>query len=351
MQKPVLLFVLALAGCARGHRGSPTEVRLGYFPNLTHAQALIGVARGDFGRAVAPLHLVPRVFNAGPLAMEALFAGELDIVYVGPSPAINAWVRSKGRALHVVAGAASGGAALVVRADSRIARAIDLNGRNIATPQLGNTQDIALRTFLRENGLTPEDKGGRVKITPIANPDILSLMKQGRIDGAWVPEPWVTRLLGEADCRLHLDERTLWPGGRFTSALVVTSQTFLGEHPELLRRFLQAHVDVTQWIRANPMEAVEQVNAELGRLLGKPMPAQVASDAFSRMEVTYDPIEASLFENARRAFDLGLLGSERHDMEELVDLHLLDDVLAEKGLARIGSGRGGGDDHRHGSGP
>ena len=254
-------------------------------------------------------------------------------------------MRSKGRALQVVAGAASGGAALVVRAESRIARAADLDGKTIATPQLGNTQDIALRAYLAENGLTPTDKGGRVRITPIASPDILNLMRQGEIDGAWVPEPWVTRLLGEADCRLHLDERTLWPEGRFSTALVVTSRAFLGEHPELVRRFLQAHVEITEWIRANPREAVERVNAEMGRLLGKPLPAHVAIDAFSRMEVTYDPIETSLLRNAGRAFELGFLGSRRPSMEGVVDLRLLNDVLAERGLALIGDGGGGSHGH------
>ena len=340
---------LSAAGCARGHRGTPTEVRLGYFPNLTHAQALIGVARGDFEKAAAPLRLTTKLFNAGPQAIEALFAGELDLAYVGPGPAINAWARSKGRALHVVAGAASGGAALVVRADSRIARATDLDGRNIATPQLGNTQDIALRAYLGEHGLSPADKGGRVRITPIANPDILNLMKQGQLDGAWVPEPWVTRLLSEADCRIYLDERTLWPQGRFTTAVLVASRAFLEEHPDLLRRFLQTHVEVTQWIRNNPREAVVQVNAELGRLLGKPLPEQVVSDAFSRLEVTYDPIESSLVRSAGRAFDLGFLGSRRPDMEGLVDLRLLDEVLAGNGLAPIGGGGAAGDDHGNGS--
>jgi NitT/TauT family transport system substrate-binding protein len=272
--------------------------------------------------------------------MEALFAGELDLVYVGPGPAINAWVRSKGRALHVVAGAASGGASFVVRADSGIARAADLNGRTIATPQLGNTQDIALRTYLSGHGLSPTDKGGRVRITPIANADILNLMRRGEIDGAWVPEPWVTRLLGEADCRLHIDERTLWPEGRFTTALLVASQTFLGEHPELLLQFLQAHVEITGWIRANPREAVEQVNAEVGRLLGKPLPVHVAGDAFSRLEVTYDPVQSSLLRSAGRAFDLGFLGSRRPDMEGFVDLRLLNEVLAGKGLAQLDSGGG-----------
>lgn len=334
------------AGCARGHAPDPQEVRLGYFPNLTHAQALLGVDGGDYEKAVAPLRLVTRVFNAGPQAMEALFAGELDLTYVGSGPAINAYARSKGRALRVVAGAASGGAALVVRAESGIAGPRDLDGRTIATPQIGNTQDIALRAFLKEHALAPRDNGGSVRVAAIASPDILNLMRRGEIDAAWVPEPWVARLTHEAGARLLLDERQLWPDGRFPTAVVVVSQSFLGEHPELVRRFLAAHVDVTRWIREHPAEARARVNESLERLLGKPMPPGVLDDSFSRLEVTYDPIESSLLRSAGRAFELGFLGRERPDLDGLVDSCLLDDVLVERGLEPIGPR--GGPDHAHG---
>ncbi len=339
------LAILCASACARGHRPPADEVRLGYFPNLTHAQALIGVARGDFEGALAPLRLRTHVFNAGPQAMEALFAGELDLAYVGSGPAINAYARSRGQALRVIAGAAGGGAALVVRAASGISAAGQMGGRRLATPQLGNTQDIMLRAYLKEIGLAPHDQGGSVQVMPMANPDILSLMRRGEIDGAWVPEPWVTRLLREADGRVLIDERDLWPQRRFTTAVVVVSQAFLGRHPDLVKKFLQAHVDLTLWIRDNPQEAQRQVNAQLGKLLGKPLPEEVLTEAFSRLEVTYDPIQDSLQRSAGRALELGFLGRQRPNLEGLVDPCLLDDVLAERSLETIGGGAAA---HEHG---
>jgi NitT/TauT family transport system substrate-binding protein len=344
----LLACAVLATGCVRGHDRPRDEVRLGYFPNLTHAQALVGLARGDFQKAVAPLRLVPRAFSAGPQAMEALFAGELDLCYVGSGPAVNAYVRSSGRALRVVAGAAGGGASLVVRTDSNIRGPADLAGRRIATPQIGNTQDIALRSYLVEHGLAPTDKGGSVQVVSSSNPDILSLMIRRQIDGAWVPEPWATRLVREAAGRVLVDERDLWPHGRFATTVVVASQTFLGQQPEVVRRFLGAHVDVTLWIRDHPAEARAQVNAELGRLLGKPLPAEVLDDAFSRLEVTYDPLEDSLLRAAERAFELGFLGSRRPDVAGLLDLGLLHDVLAERRLEPVtASGGGSHSDGRH----
>jgi NitT/TauT family transport system substrate-binding protein len=337
---------LLAPGCVRGHGRTPGEIRVGFFPNLTHAQALVGLARGDFQQALAPLRVVPRPLNAGPLAMEALFAGELDLVYVGSGPAINAFVRSGGQALRVVGGVSSGGAAFVVRGDSGIASAADLAGRTLATPAIGNTQDISLRTFLRENGLAPREKGGKVRLVPMNNPEIISLMRRGDVQGAWVPEPWVTRLVHEAGGRLLIDERDLWPRGRFASAVLVASRSLLGERPDVVRRFLRAHVEVTRWIEANPEEARRQVNEELSRLLGQPLPAKILAEAFTRLEVTYDPVEDTLLRAAERAYQLGFLGSHRIDMGELLELALLHDVLVEGGLEPIRAPSGG--DDRHG---
>jgi NitT/TauT family transport system substrate-binding protein len=304
------------------------------------------MARGDFERAVAPLRLVPRVFNAGPQAVEALFAGELDVLYVGSGPAINAYARSRGRALRVVAGAASGGAGLVVRRDSGIRGPGDLGRKAIGTPQLGNTQDIALRAWLGEHGLAPSDKGGRVRVVPIANPDILGLMVRGELQGAWVPEPWLTRLIAEAGAELLIDERDLWPEGRFATAVVAVSRSFLGARPDLVRRLLSSHVELTLWIRAHPDEARAEINRELARLLGKPLPEPLLKQAWSRLEVTYDPLSPSLLRGAERAFQLGFLGAERPDLEGFVDPGLLNDILSERRLQPIAGGGGQHDDAR-----
>lgn len=326
------------SGCARGHSPPADEVRLGYFPNITHAAALVGAGRGDFERAVAPMRLVRRVFNAGPQAIEALFAGEVDVLYVGSGPAINAYARSRGRALRVVAGAASGGAGLVVRRDSGIRSPTDLRRKAVGTPQFGNTQDIALRAWLAEHGLAPADKGGTVRVLPIANPDILSLMARGELHAAWVPEPWLSRLVQEAGAELLVDERDLWPEGRFATAVLAVSEAFLGARPDLVRRLLAAHVELTEWIRAHPEKARRQINRELERLLGKPLPKPILEQALSRLDLTYDPISPSLLRGAERAFRLGFLGAERPDLGRLVDPGLLNDVLAERRLPAIAGG-------------
>ena len=324
---------LAALGCVRRHGLAEGEIRIGFFPNLTHAQALVGFSRGDFQRALEPLRVVPRPLNAGPHAIEALLVGELDLVYVGSGPAINAFARSGGRALRVVGGVASGGAALVVRKDSGIMSAGDLSGTTLATPAIGNTQDISLRTFLRENGLKPRERGGKVRVVSMANPEILNLMRRGDVHGAWVPEPWATRLVHEAGGRRLIDERDLWPDGRFASAVLVASQTVLGERPDVVKQFLRAHVEVTRWIVAHPEEAQEQVNQELARLLGQPLPIGILEEAFTRLEVTYDPIEDTLLQAAGRAQRLGFLGSHHVEVAQILDLSLLHDVLAEEVVA------------------
>lgn len=195
-------LVLLLAGCANStstsNASTPVTVHLGYFPNITHAVALVGVARGTFQQALgSKATLSTKTFNAGPSLIEALFAGAIDIGYVGPNPAVNGYVKSKGAALRIIAGAASGGALFVTRSDETIHDAKDLSGKRFATPQLGGTQDIALRNYLHQHGLQTADKGGTVTIVPTDNPTILTLFKQKQIDGAWVPEPWASRLILE----------------------------------------------------------------------------------------------------------------------------------------------------------
>ncbi len=185
---------------------------------------------------------------AGPAEIEALFANEIDLGYVGPSPAINGYVKSHGQALRIIAGAASGGAEFIVRPGANIKSPSDLSGKKLATPQLGGTQDVSLRYYLQQHGLHPADKGGTVQIVPTDNPNILTLFKQGKIDGAWVPEPWATRLIVEGKGQLFVDERSLWPNGKFVTTEVIVRKAFLDQHPDVVNTFLKAHVDTIQYI-------------------------------------------------------------------------------------------------------
>jgi NitT/TauT family transport system substrate-binding protein len=327
------LAVISLpAAASLPAQNTPLIVRAGHFPNLTHSQGVIGQATGWFEKALAPEARVEwKIFNAGPSAIEALYAGAIDLTYIGPNPAINGYVRSQGEALRIVAGATSGGAALVVRADSGIQKPEDFHGKRIASPQLGNTQDVALRGWLNAHQLRLREKGGDVQVIPIANPDQLTLFLKKEIDGAWAPEPWAARLIREAGGRLFLDERNLWPNGQFVTTHLIVSTKFLREHRGLLKKWIKAHVELTEWINQNLPEAKRILNQEIKKETGKALPSEVVDDSFSRLQVTYDPIRASLLTSARWAFEAGFLGREQPDLSGIYDLSILNEVLKEKG--------------------
>jgi NitT/TauT family transport system substrate-binding protein len=310
--------------------GRSRLLRLGHFPNLTHAQALVGRATGSFERAVGG-RVEWSQFNAGPSAVEALFAGAIDATYVGPNPAINGFLKSRGEAFVVVAGAASGGAALVVRARSGIASERDFHGRVVATPQLGNTQDVAARLWFAARGYVTKEKGGDLTILPLANPDQLLLMQRGEIDAAWTIEPWVSRLEQETGARALVEERTLWPGGRYPTALLVVSKRFLAGRPELVEKLLVAHVEATQLVNADKEAAIALLSDEIKRETGKTLPVAVLRSALARLELTWDPLEGALQKSAQDAHSVGFL-AERPNLSGLVDLSPLNQALRSKNL-------------------
>ena len=326
-------FVLAVSGALDAQT---TVIRVGAFPNITHAQPMIGKANGWFEKAMGSnVKIEWQSFNAGPSAIEALFAGAIDMTYVGPNPAINGYVRSNGEALRIIAGATSGGAALVVRGDSGINKAEDFRGKRIASPQIGNTQDVALRAWLKSQGLKTRDKGGDVTVMPIANPDQLTLFLKKEIDAAWAPEPWASRLVRDAGGRIFLDERTLWPGGQFLTTELVVSTKFLQSHPDLVKIWLQAHVELTDWINGHPADAKSILNQQIQKETGKALAAPVLDDSFSRLQVTYDPLREQLLRAAQLAYDAGFLGRQMPDLSRIYDLTLLNQVLTAEGKKAI----------------
>ncbi len=313
-----------------------TVVRVGAFPNITHPQAMVGKNEGWFEKALGPnVKMEWKSFNAGPSAIEALFSGALDMTYIGPNPAITGYVRSQGEALRVVAGATSGGAALVVRNDSGIQKPEDFHGKRVASPQMGNTQDVALRAWLKAHGMKSADKGGDVLVMPLANPDQLTLFLRKELDAAWAPEPWATRLIKEGNGRLFLDERDLWPKGQFTTAHLIVSTKFLHEHPDVVKNFIRAHVELTDWINGHLPEAKKLLNEQIQKETGKALSPAVLDDAFARMQATYDPLRNALLTSARSAFEAGFLGKTMPDLSSLYDLSLLNQVLAEKKFKAI----------------
>lgn len=331
--------IALLAGC-KSVPTTPSEkftMRVGYFPNITHSQALVGLARGDFQKALGDnVTVQTTVFNAGPSVIEALFAGQIDLSYIGPNPAINGFIQSEGKALRVVAGATSGGAALVVRPAANIQTAADLAGKKLATPQLGNTQDVALRGYLTEHGLKTKEQGGDVEVVPTDNPLILDMFRLGQIDGAWVPEPWASRLVIEGGGSVFVDERTLWTdtNGEFTTALIIVSTKFLTDHPDAVTAWLRAHVEVTQWELENPGDAQDLMNTQIQKLTGKKLSADVMVMAWSRMKPTWDPISASLVKSAQSAYEAGFLKA-KPNLDGIYNLSLLNEVLKEKNLAQV----------------
>jgi sulfonate transport system substrate-binding protein len=340
-------LVLAAAACGNdtgssakaasdGTAAAP-ELRLGYFANVTHAPALIGVQEGyiadELGKGTK---LTTQVFNAGPDEVEALFAGAIDAAYIGPSPTINAYGQSGGDAIRIIAGAASGGAQLVVR--EGIDSPDDLKGTNLASPQLGNTQDVALRTWLTGQGLKNSvNGGGDVTITPTPNSDIPNLFQSGELDGAWVPEPTASLLVLERGGHVLVNEKDLWPDGKFVTTHLIVRTEFLDQYPGTVAALLRAHVKSVQFAEKDPEAAKQSVNAALDAAGGKSLSPEVLDRAWSELTVTYDPIASALKQSAENGFKAGTT-AEKVDLDGIYDLRPLNGILADQNLEPVSAG-------------
>jgi len=324
---------VALPGSA-GDAAAPAAlsvdtVRLGYFPNVTHASAVLGVSNGTFQQALGATKLETTTFNAGPAAIEALLSGAIDATFIGPNPAINAFVKSDGDALRIVAGATGNGAALIVKPE--INGPQDLKGKSLATPQLGGTQDVALRKWLLDNGLKTQTTGGNdVDIVNQENSQTLSLFTTGEIDGAWLPEPWASRLLLEAGGKMLLDEKTLWPNEEFQTTILISSRQFLEDHPDAIEALIAAEVAETDAIRADPEQARTALNAAIGELTGKPLKDATIEAAFANIQPTWDPLAGTLNTIAANGVEAGTL-AEVPDLSGIYNLTALNKVLVAAG--------------------
>ena len=311
----------------------PRPVRLGHFPNLTHAQAVYARAGGHFERKIRR-PIVWTSFNAGPTAIEALFTDAIDAAFVGPNPTITGYLRTRGEKFVVIAGGASGGAGLVVRPNAGIRSVGDFADKIIATPQLGNTQDVAARVWFAAQGYKLKEKGGNLTLVALSNPDQLTLFRKRDIHGAWTVEPWVSRLEIEGGGELFLDERKLWPDGRYVTTHLVVSRDFLADHREVIRDLLAGLVEVTQAINADKAAAARLLNAELKRETGKALPEEVVTRALERIEFTWDPISASLRKCCEAAHQVGFL-RRLPDLTGIYALGTLNEVLRAKGLPPV----------------
>jgi NitT/TauT family transport system substrate-binding protein len=307
-----------------------STVRLGFFPNVTHAPGIVGIRSGIFEEALGEgVELEVHSFNAGGEAVEALFSGAIDLTFVGPNPAINGWAQSQGQAVRLIAGSTSGGAALVVR--EGIDTVEDLRGTTISSPALGNTQDVALRAWLGEQGFEfDESGGGDVSVRPQANPDILASFIDGQIDGAWVPEPWATRLIEEGDGHVLVDERDLWPNGEFVTTHLLVSTEFLEKNPELVSRFLEGLVDAVEFTNEHPEEAQQYVNDGIAEVTGNSVDPVILAKSWENLTFTWDPVASSLVGSKDAAVAAGLL--EDVDLDGIYVLEPLNAVLEGRGL-------------------
>jgi NitT/TauT family transport system substrate-binding protein len=308
-------------------------LRLGYFPNVTHAPAIIGVENGIFAEHLGEnVTLKVEPFNVGTEAIEALFGDAIDATFIGPNPAINGFAQSDGEALRIVAGTTSGGAFLVV--NPNITSIEQLEGTTIATPSLGNTQDVALRAWLLENGFeTDTTGGGDVSILPQSNADTLAAFQQGDIDGAWVPEPWATRLIQEGGGVVLVDEADLWPDGQFVTTHLIVSTEFLEERPDIVKALLEGLIESIEYANSDDAEARTITNQGIEAVLTTALPEAVIDASWENLTFTWDPIASSLQKSKDNAVLVGLL--EDVDLTGIYDLTLLNEILVSRGEEEV----------------
>jgi len=308
-------------------------LRLGYFGNVTHAPAVIGEEQGLFAKALGDGVDIQYVyFNSGTEAIEALFSGAIDASFIGPNPAINGFAQSDGEALRIVAGTTSGGASLVVKPE--ITSPADLAGKTLASPSLGNTQDVALRAWLKTQGYeTDTTGGGDVSIVPQANADTLTAFKDGSIDGAWVPEPWATRLVLEGGGKVLVNEADLWPNGQFVTTHLIVETNYLNDHPDIVKGLISGLLDAIDFANSDPAEAQKVTNKGIERITTKALSDETIAGAWANLTFTPDPISSSLQKSKDDAVAVGLL--DEVDLTGIYDLTILNGLLADRGEPEV----------------
>jgi NitT/TauT family transport system substrate-binding protein len=303
----------------------PAEVRLGYFPNVTHAPAIIGQKKDFYAKELGSTKLAVTNFNAGPEEVNALLGKSLDIGFIGSGPAINAFTKSKGT-IQLVSGAVSGGAQLVTKPE--ITSVEQLAGKNIATPSLGNTQDVSLKKLVHDKNLQG------VKVTNTDNPKTLDAFRKGEVDGAWLPEPWSSRLVLDAGAKVLLDEKTLWPDGRFPTTVIIVRSEFLQQYPQTVQAILRGHINAIEWAKSNEPEAKTLVNSTLKELAGSSLSQPVLDSAFKAIELTIDPIASTFPQLAKDSVTAGIV-KEQVDLKGFADLNALNEALKATGKPAV----------------
>jgi NitT/TauT family transport system substrate-binding protein len=333
--------VATVTACSRADRnaapapasqGPADTLRLGYFPNITHAPALIGLDKGFFARELGATKLVTQQFNAGPPEVSALLGGSLDAAFIGSSPAINAFAQSKGATVRLVAGSTSGGAQLVVRPG--ITSPDQLKGQTIATPQLANTQDVSFKKWLKAHNLPTGTGPGLVTVQNLANPRTLDLFSSGQLAGGWLPEPWSSQLVVDAGATALVDERSLWPGGQFPTTVLLVRTDFLRAHPDTVAALLRGTQQAIDYAASNPADAKTVTNNAIKRLTGATLSQPVLDRAFSELSFGLDPLASTFPQLARDSVSAGV-ASTTPDLHGFLDLTELNKVRGAAGKPAV----------------
>ena len=295
---------------------SQDKLRVAFFPSIGHAVPIVGLENGIFQDEInEQIKIETKIFDSGPQVIESIFAGSIDIAYVGPGPIINGFLKSDGKDIKILSGAASGGASFIVKSNSGLDSIENFDQKRIASPQISNSQDVSLRYYLASNDLKPVEKGGTVFVLNISNPDIYTLFAKGDIDGAWVPEPWATLLVEELDGVRLFNEEKLWPNEQFASVLLISRTDYLENNPVIIQNWIKSHEETVSWINSNPDKSKTIFSEFLKKYMGKSLPPKIIDESFSNLEITSDPIKNSVLTFAERADSLGYLGRTGYNLD------------------------------------
>lgn len=331
----VSIITILTIGCTQETSTTTSKsIRIGFFPNITHPQALVGRGSDIFKSEISNNYEIEwKKFNAGPAELEALLTGEIDIGYIGPGPAVNGATVSKGD-LKIIAGVSEAGAVLVKGKDTDIKDMKDLENKKVSIPQYGNTQDMVLRGLMKDNNLKDTGRGGNVKVVQSPNPDVKMLLEEGNIDAAFVPEPWGARLENEVGAKVVLDYDETWRNGDYSCAVIIAREEFVKENPEVIKEFLRAHVNATDYINNNSKEAMKIINSQIEELMTEPLERDVLKKSIDRINVTYDPNVDSIKAIVNLSEEVGYLRT-KPELTDVFNLNILNEILKERGIKEV----------------
>ena len=292
------------------------KIRVAFFPSIGHIIPIVGLEEKIFEKGIGEeKQIETKLFDSGPQVIESIFSGSIDVAYVGPGPIINGFLKSDGKDIKILSGAASGGASFIIQPNSGLESLENFDGKRIASPQISNSQDVSLRHYLESHGFKSVEKGGTVFVLNISNPDIYTLFAKGDIDGAWVPEPWATILVQELDGIRLFNEEKLWPNEEFASVLLIVRTEYLENNPETIQKWVESHEKIVTWVNSNPDKSKSLFSSFLIDYMGKSLPTKIIDESFSNITITSDPIKNSVIIFAERADSLGYLGRDGYNLD------------------------------------